>query len=450
MPAMNPNLSPFPQHIAAILESVYHSPVSDSKTEAGIGVPREAVMSRDTCTSERGIFSSELDSYARPCLARADGLVARTGEPQGSPVLPRYANPVRAASQLALEGGVAQPKSEVSAMSQNQTTGTTVAITAPDLDIIDGQITTTSNQVAQHFNKRHTHVLRAIKNLLKELPEGYEPNFGLIQIETDLGAGRTRQDPAYRITRDGFALLAMGFTGKEALQWKVAYISAFKKMEAELLKQQAPRVAYSANPDNALTKEEADTLRQMVEGTAKKLSSNSKVQGKFIMQAWSKLKSHFKVGYRAIPRHELTEAISIITRHTVDWEVLDTAPAPQQMALPDESIDVAALLLTGQASPKPLTAAQHALIDQCAGRLVGEAYPLIRAHLERRVAWGTNAAPQHDTGATQAILDNATLGNCLAHHYRTELQAAQMLMQAVRQRLDMALGSISQPLGLIH
>lgn len=87
-----------------------------------------------------------------------------------------------------------------------------------------------------------------------------------------------------------------------------------------------PRATYSVNPGDVLTKEEADTLRQMVEGMAKKLTSDAKVQGKFIMQAWSKLKAHFHVGYREIPRHELTEAISIVNRHTVEWEVVDEAP----------------------------------------------------------------------------------------------------------------------------
>ena len=117
-------------------------------------------------------------------------------------------------------------------MTQN-TIGTSAAVT-PTLEIIDGQITTTSQQVAQHFGKQHKLVLRAIRNLLKEIPEGYGCNFAPIQIESDLGLGRSRKDPAYRITRDGFTLLAMGFTGKEAIHWKVAYITAFNKMESAL------------------------------------------------------------------------------------------------------------------------------------------------------------------------------------------------------------------------
>ena len=110
----------------------------------------------------------------------------------------------------------------------------------PDLKIIDGQITTTSNQVAEHFGKRHTHVLRSIRNLLAELPENARPNFGLSEFTDNTG----RTLPAYRMTRDGFTLLAMGFTGKEAMQWKVAYLNAFNQMEAELL----ARTTRQANP----------------------------------------------------------------------------------------------------------------------------------------------------------------------------------------------------------
>lgn len=90
-----------------------------------------------------------------------------------------------------------------------------------------------------------------------------------------------------------------------------------------------PRAAYSVNPGDVLTKEEADALRQMVEGMAKRLTSDTNAQGKFIRQAWSKLKSHFHVSYRQIPRQELTEAISIINRHTVDWELVDDEPPPE-------------------------------------------------------------------------------------------------------------------------
>ena len=88
-----------------------------------------------------------------------------------------------------------------------------------------------------------------------------------------------------------------------------------------------PRAAYAVNPGDTLTKEQADTLRQMIEGTAKKLFVDTNQQGAFIRMAWSKLKSHFKVSYRQIPQHELTEAISIINRHTAEWDMTGAEPS---------------------------------------------------------------------------------------------------------------------------
>ena len=104
---------------------------------------------------------------------------------------------------------------------------------APTLTVVDGKPTTTSNDIAKHFGKDHAKVMRDIRALLEQLPKGYESNFGLIQIDVDLGQSRTRKDPAYRITRDGFTLLAMGFTGKRALTFKLAYIEAFNRLEAK-------------------------------------------------------------------------------------------------------------------------------------------------------------------------------------------------------------------------
>ena len=123
------------------------------------------------------------------------------------------------------------------------TTGTSVAVAATTLQIFEGHATTTSNQIAKHFGKEHKVVLRAIRNLRSTVEaDFYERNFALIQTVTDFGIGRTRQDPAYRITRDGFVFLAMGFTGKEAAAWKVAYLTAFNRIEAELQQQPAQDV----------------------------------------------------------------------------------------------------------------------------------------------------------------------------------------------------------------
>ncbi|KSH59804.1 Rha family transcriptional regulator, partial [Pseudomonas aeruginosa] len=104
--------------------------------------------------------------------------------------------------------------------------------TEVSVEIIGGKPTTTSLDVAKHFRKRHDNVLRDIKNL--ECPE----DFALLNFEECSRTGaNNRPEPYVRMTRDGFTLLCMGFTGKEAMNWKIAYINAFNKMEQVLIEQ---------------------------------------------------------------------------------------------------------------------------------------------------------------------------------------------------------------------
>lgn len=94
----------------------------------------------------------------------------------------------------------------------------------------DQQATTTSLIVADKFGKRHRDLLRAIRNM-ECSKEFNERNFAPVDYVDPKGETR----PMYLITRDGFAFLAMGFTGKEAAAWKEKFIAAFNALEAEVL-----------------------------------------------------------------------------------------------------------------------------------------------------------------------------------------------------------------------
>ncbi|RMP28261.1 Rha family transcriptional regulator [Pseudomonas coronafaciens] len=101
------------------------------------------------------------------------------------------------------------------------------------IEMVKGQPMTTSVDIASHFGKRHDNVIKAIRKL--ECGDDFHAlHFEEMEIEVKVGMGKVRKDPAYRITRDGFAFLCMGFTGKEAARWKVAYINAFNQMEHAL------------------------------------------------------------------------------------------------------------------------------------------------------------------------------------------------------------------------
>lgn len=91
------------------------------------------------------------------------------------------------------------------------------------------QAVTSSLQVADTFGKRHDHVADSIDSLKKDVP-----NFGEMFIETNLPDSYGRNRRGYYMNRDGFTLLAMGFTGSKALQFKLQYIKAFNEMEQQV------------------------------------------------------------------------------------------------------------------------------------------------------------------------------------------------------------------------
>lgn len=98
----------------------------------------------------------------------------------------------------------------------------------PQIEIINGTAVTTSRDIAKFFDKQHKDVMEKIRNL-DCLLEFTERNFTLCYENNELQ--NSKPLPFYRITKDGFFFLVMGFTGKEAARIKEAYINAFNEME---------------------------------------------------------------------------------------------------------------------------------------------------------------------------------------------------------------------------
>lgn len=127
-------------------------------------------------------------------------------------------------------------------ISTTQHTGNTTATNATTtqhievaVELVDGHPTTTSLAVAERFGKLHKDVLRRIASLDCSA-EFTERNFALSDYTDPTG----RKLTLYRMTRDGFVFLCMGFTGKDAARLKEAYINAFNQMEAALAESAAP------------------------------------------------------------------------------------------------------------------------------------------------------------------------------------------------------------------
>ena len=91
--------------------------------------------------------------------------------------------------------------------------------------IENDRMITDSRNVADVFSKRHDNVIRDIENLKKDVL-----NFEEMFFKGTMPDSYGREQKVYFMTRDGFTLLAMGFTGKDAMQWKLRYIEAFNKL----------------------------------------------------------------------------------------------------------------------------------------------------------------------------------------------------------------------------
>ncbi|WP_270669862.1 Rha family phage regulatory protein, partial [Escherichia coli] len=166
-------------------------------------------------------------SFLSSALTHARIMVGWAGEPKGSPVSvdAGTANPVQSAtSEFRSSGGGSFPQSTEAAIM-----ATIPTLTQPEIAIVDGQAVTSSLAVANFFSKRHDDVLKKIRTL--ECSASFTSRNFSVSDYTDCTG---RKLPCYQITRDGFAFLAMGFTGKRAAQFKEVYINAFNQMEKQL------------------------------------------------------------------------------------------------------------------------------------------------------------------------------------------------------------------------
>ncbi|EJH2877409.1 Rha family transcriptional regulator [Salmonella enterica] len=160
-------------------------------------------------------------------------MVGRAGQPQGWPgsVMTGCCNPVRLTTYE-----IATSRGEFTLIiAEDAVMATTLTLSHPEVTIENGRAVTTSVAIAEFFRKMHKDVLKKIDNL-ECSAEFSERNFAPAEYIDDQGKKR----PCYQITRDGFAFLAMGFTGKRAAQFKEAYINAFNQMENELHQNNTP------------------------------------------------------------------------------------------------------------------------------------------------------------------------------------------------------------------
>ena len=117
-----------------------------------------------------------------------------------------------------------------------------------------------SLQVAEKFDKAHRSVLRDIDNLIAQNC-AVKSMFKQSTYKADNG----QKYRMFYMNRDGFSLLIMGFTGKDALNWKLQYIKAFNQMES-FIKEKSTQTWVETRKAGKLTrKAETDTIKKLVD-----------------------------------------------------------------------------------------------------------------------------------------------------------------------------------------
>jgi Rha family phage regulatory protein len=139
--------------------------------------------------------------------------------------------------------------------------------------LVTNEMTTTSLIIAEHFGKAHKDVLRSIDKL------GIDDEFGRRNFTpSEFMNAQSKLYRGYIITRDGFSILAMSFTGEKALKWKKSFLQAFNAMERALINQQKTVDWKAARlQGKTVRKNTTDTIQDFVEYATRQGSKNAKM-----------------------------------------------------------------------------------------------------------------------------------------------------------------------------
>ncbi|MCJ2040949.1 phage regulatory protein/antirepressor Ant [Methylobacterium sp. J-059] len=126
-------------------------------------------------------------------------------------------------------------------MTQVATTSTTTP--TPTVTLVGDKAVADTRDIAAFFDRSHKAVLVAVRTALARGPDLLGHKIVPMFEDVAIANGAVREVMAYRLDRDAFRLIVMGFTGERAFHWKLAYIDAFNRMESELARRSLPVAA---------------------------------------------------------------------------------------------------------------------------------------------------------------------------------------------------------------
>lgn len=179
------------------------------------------------------------------------------------------------------------------------------------LKVIEGRPVTSSRIVAEYFSKKHSDAVRAIDSIIAKKPELLASrNFAQWSEEVEIGSGAKRTVTGYWMDQKGFCILAMGFTGAKALEFKCAFYDEFERMKHEL---EAP---------TTITPAEQRAIQREVAIRAHKTSSNYRT-------IYRAIKARYQIArYDQLPRTQLEDCLDFIKEVELDVPEVPHATSP--------------------------------------------------------------------------------------------------------------------------
>ena len=172
-------------------------------------------------------------------------------------------------------------------------------INAQAFKIIEGRPVTSSRIVAEYFGKRHNDVLRGIRDLIEKNTD-LSKSFIAREEQIETCNGASRSNPVFLMDQKGFCILAMGFTGAKALEFKCAFYDEFERMKHEL---EAP---------TTITPAEQRAIQREVAIRAHKTSSNYRT-------IYRAIKARYQIArYDQLPRTQLEDCLDFIREVELD------------------------------------------------------------------------------------------------------------------------------------
>jgi anti-repressor protein len=207
----------------------------------------------------------------------------------------------------------------------------------------NGNLVVSSREVAINFEKQHKHIMESIRDLETSVEKSAH-----LFITSTYKDSYGRDQNEYLLTRDGFSLLVMGFTGKKALEWKLKYIEAFNKMEKtlqetkrlspmeqlklqyEVLDEHEERLSYLENSmtvdfgqQRTLQNKAKSKVISALGGIQSHAYKNNSLRTKVFSAIWRDYKDYFNVAsYRDTARVNFEKALDYLGNWQVQGKLL--------------------------------------------------------------------------------------------------------------------------------